>query len=131
MGKLEPTDIRRVWPRIKPDVENLLRETGADFFPEHVFAKCLNGVAHLYTASEGWVVLEPQRNPYTLDYEILVWLAYGKGVNLIEMYQAQIDAIAREAGATRLVFYSPRRGFERVAPAFGWTPVTTMYEKKL
>lgn len=127
---LEPTDIRRVWEKVLTGLWAIKRDMPVYWRPEDVYAKCVNGSAHLYTAPEGFVVLEKRTNAYTLEVELLVWIAYGEGPGLMEKYQQQIEDIGRGVGAARLVMYSPRRGFEKRAD-MGWEFETAIYRRPL
>jgi len=122
-GRFELCDIRQVWDAIKPFVEEI-QGLGMDWKPEDVYAQCLMGRAFCYTCKDGFVIVQPQENPYTLDKELFVWLCYSMADDGLETYREDIALIAKSIHATSIIFRSPREGFRRVAKQNGWQCVS-------
>jgi hypothetical protein len=109
---LQATDIRPVWDAIRPGVALVRQRNNASWREEDVYAACVGGQAHLWMNDEGdFCVLQLQRDPFTLVLECFVWVAFSQGD--LNSHTMQIAAVARAAGAQRLVMTSARRGWER------------------
>lgn len=122
---LQPADIRREWPRIKADV---IAACGS--FPyEEVYAACRYRHAALYTCPEGFVVLETYTSVTDGAVEMNVMLASGSSPhNLLARYSPELDEIARNCGADRVVF----RRLKDAAPVVqGWRMRACEYVKEL
>lgn len=120
---MRPADIRTEWPRIKAGVARAL--DGDDDLPEEVYAACRAGRAFLHISDDLAVVLR-----WHDKASIVVWVAVAltdKPGSMIRNDEA-IAAIAREAGAKRLLAYTNRKAFERaLAPA--WRRAFVVYER--
>lgn len=127
-GKLTQADIRKVWDRVRPGLEELVKEYDTDWRPEDVYAFCTTGRASLYLLGEdeGFLVARKQANPFTGETSFFVWAAWGKGM-LRDKYMADLERVAREEGASVLVHESKRPAFARV----GWEPLFTTYQRRL
>jgi hypothetical protein len=118
--------IRESWQMIKPALEQLWLDDNQrglpDWIPEDIYAACLNKQAFLYLTPEqdGFVIL---REEAALDgkRELLVWFAYSmKNNNAIDSHKDWVDQMARTIQADRVVFYSTRPGYHRVASKMGY-----------
>jgi hypothetical protein len=124
-SRLQLQDIRWVWESIKPAIVELKDKWQFDWRPEDVYAQCLIGKAFCYTCDDGFVIVKPMENQYTLAKELFVWVCYSEAKDGITEYYTDICAIAKEVYATTLIFESPREGFKRVAKANHWQTMTT------
>ena len=126
MSTLRPSDVRDVWEAILPGILAARTKGGGDWRPEDVYAACRNGSAHLWLSDESgaFCVLQLDRNSFTNELELLVWVAYSPGDYPLQAYLEQVRVIAREAGAVRARMFSTRKGWERVP---GWEPAATEY----
>lgn len=79
----------------------------------------------LVTAGDGWAVF------WADDTTLFVWLVHGVNLNLAESFAAELDAMARRAGVRYIEFLSPRPGWQRMAPRFGFIeqPAIVTYRK--
>ncbi len=109
--KLIETPIREAWARVKPRLEEIRKKYDTNWLPEDVYAECLKETAFLYEGPEGFIILVPQDDEYSLEKELLIWIVWGNGADLQEKYLPQIEKLAKELGATSLVMRSPRTGF--------------------
>jgi hypothetical protein len=100
--------------------------------PEDVYAEVVNGNAWLYTAPEGFIIFQPQREPYSGDRVLLVWIVWGEGARLLEKYNDDVEALARFHGFDMITFWSPRPGLERVPQRLpGWEKQTVIFQRRL
>ncbi|WP_031431833.1 hypothetical protein [Methylomicrobium agile] len=122
--RFELVDIRLVWDRIKADVDALKAEYNLDWRSEDVYAQCLMGRAFCYVCPDGFVIVKPQENPFTLAKELFVWICVGRGGDDLNEYYPDICAIAKDIYATAIIFESPRPGFRRLAERNHWPGMT-------
>ncbi len=123
-SRLTLLDIRLVWGRVKPPIADLIAQYDLDFKPEDVYAQCLMGRAFCYVCDDGFIIVRPQENQFTLGKELFVWICYSKHNNGLVEYHDDICAIARDIYATEIIFMSPRAGFKRLAERQNWKVMT-------
>lgn len=120
-------DIRRVWDLIQADIAYLKTRYNMDWRPEDVYAQCLAGRAFCYLCEDGFLILKPMENPFTLEQELFVWICCGSGDDVVTDYYPDICELAREIGATVITFESPREGWIKHAKARGWKAAMVTY----
>lgn len=126
---LRPANIRAHWPFVREGIEKTKALRGGTYRPEDVYAACVNREAFLYLADEGFVILKPIMDDYSLERILLVWLVWGAGdADLIAKYQAHIVAIAKAEAFDRIQFYRHAKGS---VESGGWTKRYTIYEMDL
>lgn len=136
-GRLEyikPADLHTYWTLIRPGLEYVKSVADDGWIPEDVYSALKANTATLHIGQDeageylGFVVLSLV--PHWDGQEMNVWVAYSAVTDKqpILMWQEQIWQMARKAGAKRIVFSSPRKGWEKVAPAIGFRPYTTVYK---
>ena len=118
-------DIRLVWTRIKPALEELQHTWQLDWKPEDIYAQCLMGIAFCYTCKDGFMILKPQENQYSLAKELFVWICYSTANDGLHEYYPDIKQLAQDIQATAIIFASPRDGFKRLAKQNNWPSMTT------
>lgn len=117
-------DIRLVWDSIKPAIEQLREQWGFDWRAEDVYTQCYIGRAFCYTCAEGFIIVKPQENQYSLSKELFVWICYSTANNGLIDYLPDINALAKDIYATRIIFESPREGFRKLAKHNNWRSIT-------
>jgi hypothetical protein len=95
-----------------------------DWKCEDVYAQCLMGRAFCYTCSDGFVIVKPQENQFTLESELFVWVCISSAIDGLTEYNEDIRAIAKDINATSIIFSSPREGFRKIAKQNGWQSMT-------
>lgn len=123
-NRLALVDIRLVWDSIKPNIEQLRVQWSFDWRAEDVYAQCLIGRAFCYTCADGFIIVKPQENQYSLSKELFVWICYSRANNGLVDYFPDINALAKDIYATRIIFESPREGFRRLAEHNNWRSMT-------
>jgi hypothetical protein len=130
-----PQELRAAWKQIKPAVQDIWAACGEPWLVEDVYAALVTGAAQLWRRPDGsgWVVLKITQEPYSGEPMLLVWLAWSAPgtEEVVAANAGQVREIARAAGVKRLVFESPRRGWERRGPALGWRAVYTHFEMEV
>lgn len=115
---LRPSDIDAEWPRIGALAEQVL--AGDDYSPDNLRQECRDGHALAFASSDGVVVVTLIPNRLRNDLELVVLLAASVGPHgAVEAYLPEIEQVARDLGAARIVFRSRRLGWQRHLPA-GW-----------
>lgn len=127
---LQPDDALSAWPRIEGRVRETLARTGECDTAETVLVALKNGDAKLFVAEDGFVIWTIRVCPRSAERTLWIWLAWGDGGRMIERYQDELTVLAQLAGAGRVAFSSPRRGYERALDS-SWKPVCTEYERRV
>lgn len=120
-----PHEIKDTWPMVRKGLERIIEKISPDWIPEDVYMAlmCGSSTLHLcYTEDEydGFLVLTPVK-----DYGqsvLFIWCAYGKAKNHMD----EIKEIARQIGAKKIRFASPRKGLSK-----RYRPITTIYEEEV
>ena len=94
---MELMDIRRVWERVRPGLEQVAREIGADWRPEDIYALCVNRQASLYTFPEGFIVLSKPVNEFTGEPYLCVIVAFAPNAPVQERYWDELVALDRKS----------------------------------
>lgn len=118
-------DIRQVWGQVHPAIGALKTRYALDWRPEDVYAQCMSGLAFCYMCDDGFLIVKPQENQFSLEKELFVWICHSTHDNGLADYQADICALAKEIYATTIVFESPREGFRRLALKNKWPAMTS------
>lgn len=103
---------------IEPKIVEIARRAQWPTLLTEVQTAFERGSASLFVAEDGFVILTP-----TLLNDakaVHVWVVWSRGQNTIERYFAELVMLAKDVEAKAITFWSVRRGFERVAPKYGW-----------
>lgn len=117
-------DIRLVWVQVKPAIERLIQQWQFDFKPEDIYSQCMMGRAFCYTCQDGFLIVKPQENQFTLAKELYVWICYSVAEDGLVEYYPDINELAKDIHATSIIFESPREGFKRLAKHHHWRSIT-------
>lgn len=129
-------DHREAWPCILPGLEEMLAMySDNDWSIERVRELLDDDRAFLLVDADdphAFIVARIDEYPYARDEkELFVLLAWDKGSDAIERGHPIVEAVAREAGAQHLRFYSRRPGFLRAAMRAGFSMRGIEYVKEL
>ncbi len=131
---LYPADPIRHSEALHHGLHVVKRETDAEWCVEQIVTSLQECKSFLFMDSfdpQSFVVLTEWQCPYTKQRVLEVQAAYSPNGNAMVKYSADIDAIGREAGCSRIEFSSPREGFKRLAGRHGYEPVCVTYRKML
>lgn len=123
-----PSEVKDCWGNIRPELLKMGETDG--WIPEDVYAFLIGGHATLYVndgAWQGFVIL--QLLPNYSEKRLHIWIAAGWGDML--SYRDEVVEIAKQSGAKRITFESPRRAWEKAGPKYGFEPKRTIYEMVL
>lgn len=111
-------DFKQHLPLLERGLRKVKEKTGAVWSPKHIIEMCNTHRAFLFVVDEGFFILRPLHCPYTKQLSVECVAAYSdqpaSDESLILKYIPVMEQRAREIGATRLVWDSPRRGYERI-----------------
>lgn len=125
-------DIRSYWEPIRVALQKVVDKIHPDWIPEDVYVAVITGQARVYLAHDGVIVFKLTPQPYTGENDLFVWAAHSNNGNALIEYADDVEAIAREFGATRILFTSPRKGMEALPERIpGWRQGDTIYEKRI
>ena len=129
LNLIEPRSLRSVWPIVRHGLDVVVQKNRVDWIPEDVYHALKSGTAALHFSGEGsFLVTCLNVNDYTDNRELHIWIAYSadESRNVIDEGLELLKAMAKNAGATRITFDSPRKGWER-----RYTMITATYEVSL
>lgn len=118
-----------------PALEEIRRRTGATWRVQDVREALEEGSAIQFgacdeeggaSAHDGFLILRGTEDPDGTRV-LLVWIAWSKTGSAIERWWEDVRRIAREGCFQKIEFRSPRKAWERIAPALGMQPVSTIY----
>ena len=133
---IEPqlTDIRSCWPKIKKGIEFIIEENPIlSFIPEDVYSECVNKRAFLFTSDKGFLVLTEERDTFTNEKTLLIWIAYtykkcdSNWIDHVEWF----DALATDSGCTFIEARSRVPEMREYAVANGWKIDTIVYRRQI
>jgi hypothetical protein len=120
------TDIRKWWPFVRDGLQRVQRHCVDDWIPEDVYASLIAGQSFLFIGQgkepEIAIVVSPAQS-----YGGLYWHVWTTAGERHDDYLPLLEEHARRAGARRLTFFSPRRGWARK----GWALKQYHYERLL
>ena len=111
---IHPDSLRAVWPDVRAGLETMPKD---DWIVEDVYHAIKSGAAALYIGQNdsgfcGFLVLQKLLGEFSRDPILHCWLAYNHGEG--EIYDKALEFLksqARQMGAKRLTFGSPRPGW--------------------
>ena len=123
---IHPASLRSVWPAVRAGLDTLPPE---EWIAEDVFHAIKSGDSALYVdridgAVVGFVVLRRLVDEFSGRVSCHVWIAHNAAGQ--ETYDGALDLyqhVARQMGADRITFASPRPGWAK-----RYQPITTTYE---
>jgi hypothetical protein len=107
---------------------------GADS-PQAVYAALESQKATLYLILErgeiqGFLVLRVEQRLF--DKALHIWILFNESPHdVMGIFSDELDAIARESDCARLTFTTVRRGFEKIAPRYGFAFESVTYSRGL
>lgn len=123
---VKPTELRAVWADVRAGLDKMPAE---DWIAEDVYHAIRGGTAALYlgvgeSGCQGFMVLRQQFAEFSGAPILHVWLAYSvAGADVYAQAEDYVRGIARQMGANRITFGSPRPGWAKRYPV-----VSTTYE---
>jgi len=100
--KLEPCNIREVWDRIRPGLEEI-KATWPKYCTwrvEDVYAEVIMEQAVLYAVDDGFAVCTLDTDQYTGETDLCIWIAYAynKHSGTLNKYLPSFIAVAKDLG---------------------------------
>ena len=123
---LEVCELADVWPDLQMLAPPAVDGHNVSF--EYVAAEIAAGRAQVLRNSDGILILAHRVDFVTLETYLEVWVALGTGPHgMIERYLPEVERVARDLGAARIVMQSPRLGWLRALP-HRWRVTSVTYE---
>jgi hypothetical protein len=99
---LETSNIREVWDRIKPGLEEIKAQWPAlsTWRVEDVYAAVIMEQAVLYATDDGFAVCTLDIDQYSGEKDLCIWIAYAynKGQGTLNKYLPSFIEVARDLG---------------------------------
>jgi len=124
-----PSDVASYWPAVRKELDRLSRRGTDGWIPEDVYLLLRTNAATLYVQDgvEGFAIL--QLFPNYSGKRLHIWIACLKDDPL--RFMDEIVALARQYGASKITYESPRAGWAKRAERLGFKAMATMYERRL
>jgi hypothetical protein len=128
MRPILPSEVPKHWKDIRPVIEKMSKVSDG-WLPEDVYTTLVTGGATLYLEAgvEGFIILQLQ--PHYAGKRLHIWIAYCRDDPL--RFMPEVKEIARAAGAGRITFESPRKGWGLRAARYGFLPSRIVYEQEV
>lgn len=131
-----PEGLRAVWGLVRSGLEIVQLRTSADWLPEDVYTHLKGGTAQLFVAKRwnrpvGFVVLTITLNPFSGNRTALIWICYTAEEGVVDELLPTVEKLCKEAGAVRISFQSPRRGWQRRLAKHGFKLREFVFEKRI
>ena len=123
---IAPAGLRDIWPRIREGLDLMPPE---DWIPEDVYHLVKSGDSALYIGTNehgyaGFIVLRMLRAEFSGEPRLHCWLAHNVGdADVFAEAENFVKQTAANAGAKRITFGSPRKGWAKRYPL-----ITATYE---
>lgn len=130
---IPPAEIGDYWQTIKPGLIDTAEKAPGGWGPSDVFLQLANGQATLHL-----VIVEQHYRGFIVSKivnahegnKLLIWLAHGDGSDDLMLDNVQqLKDWAKNIGAVKLQFQSPRKGWERVGKKLGFKVTQVVYEQ--
>lgn len=121
-------------PTLRKHIAELAKKNTCPEMPEYLEDQLKTNKAFLFmdtSGSDSFVVLSTHTCPYRKVRTLFVLAAFCGEGSADKLYGEQIDQLAREAECTEVEFVSSRKGWERAAKKYGYSPVEVTYRKEL
>lgn len=128
---VHPNDLREHWDTVKQGLQKIREHSAEGWLDEDVYHALKSGVStlHLVVYSEyvGFVILTPTQH---YDGKALhIWcLHLHTEEPAMSDFLPEIERMAREIGAKRITFTSPRKGWQKLE---FFEEMHTIYERRL
>lgn len=129
---VRPEDLQGCWESVREGLLIVQKNASDGWIPEDVYNAIKIGTSVLYLGYAdqeyvGFVVFTPLQG-YDCK-KLHIWLAYNHGPrNILELAAPQAEQMARNIGAKKITFASPRNWGRRLPD---YKAVTTYYEKEV
>jgi hypothetical protein len=132
---IDPARLHGCWELIRLGLLKIVPHSTDRWIPEDIYMAIRTGTAHLHLGTRdgqyaGFLVTQKQQ---AWDGQVLhVWCAYSASEDdVLHDGMDQIKEWAQNMAATRITFASPRAGWEKVAPKYGFKPAHTIFEMEV
>lgn len=130
-----PDNLRRAWGFVRPALESMERSDG--WLPEDVYMCLRSNGATLYMVYDptgqqaGFFILRLLPEFDGLRLHIWILHATDAEFDVMAEFGDDLDTLARQSNARRVTFSSPRNGWGKVGPRYGFHARETVYEREV
>lgn len=131
-----PANLHGCWEYLRPGLDRLCLQDADTWLVEDVYAMLRSGQMTLFLAEEGEALqgfVIGMRQPGFAGDVLYWWAAWAQPgtPDICPTYWAELKRIALENGCQRMAFASNRKGWERIAPRYGFRKRRTIWECEL
>lgn len=125
---IHPSELHSVWPIVRDGLSEVANRNHVDWIQEDVYHAIKSGGSALHLSEDGsFLVTCLNQNVYTGNRELHIWVARSCGNgDIIDEGLELLRSMARNSGAVKITFDSPRKGWER-----RYNLITAVYEVPL
>lgn len=126
-------DLHAVWNIVRPGIERVRIKAKAPWIAEDVYTAVVTGratmhVGYLDQQYAGVLVLAVNVDSFSKEKSLLVWALYTEHSLALSYGLEDVYDIARRQGIYKIVFHSPRPGWERRMKSIGFEIKERIYE---
>lgn len=133
LSYVAPNDLQSVWHLVSKGLHKVKEFCTESWIPEDVYHALKTGASTLHLAYResdyvGFVVLS-----VLPDYDgkrVHIWCAYGEGGGCSDTFMPQVVDMAKNIGAKRVTFWSPREWDHKLGK-MGFAATQTEWKKEL
>lgn len=120
---------------VTPILDEIARETRADWAPDDVIRSVNEGRSVLFSTrggvrEDGFIVVRASESMSGVK-ALFIWVAWSPRGDAVETFWEEVLEIGREAGFSAVEFHSPRKGWNRLAERLGLEAGPTIYRGDL
>ena len=130
-------EIRDAWPFFLNGVAEVVDKCKADFHPADVYHEIASGNAFLYWVEQdgeavGFTVISEYKDRYSQIRTLSLDMTYLEPHSdaLFDLREC-VDDLARQVGITRIEWFSPRVGWDRVMESLGYTSDSKLFVREV
>lgn len=132
---IRPAEMRAHWDKIRPGLLSLIErgQNPGGWLPEDVFFMALQGQITVFLIEvngedDGFLIL--RKIDEFGSSRLHIWVLYSlTNKDVMAIFSDDLDVIANTAGCTSTSFGTTRKGWEKVAPKYGYSIQEVVYSR--
>ena len=110
---LVKANIKDIWDDIKDGIDFIKGESYEAETPEDIYYACVNGESAIWVdkniePKDGFLITQVQRNEFTSERYLLLWVAWYKEETGADKFQKEIEALAKRLHCTSIEFWTSK-----------------------
>ncbi len=133
---LVKVDIRSVWDSIKDSIGFIKGESYEAETLEDIYYACVNNEAAIWVdkniePKDGFLITKVQRNEFTSERYLLLWIAWYKEETGADKFQKEIEELAKRLHCTSIEFWTSKKEIRDHGITHGYDKITYKCRKEI